>query len=124
MNTTEREPRMSAKHSETHSRTPWAIGGRNANDNTIAIFEGRISNPAKRIALALVTPQPFYHDTQEANAAYIVRCVNSHEQLVSALAAAQSALVALSTPDEPGDMPEPLLEQISHALEIARGETQ
>lgn len=63
-----------------HTPTPWNIApGRNAADNTIEIREGLYS------AVAYVAPRPHYADNQEANAAFIIRAVNSHEELLDSL---------------------------------------
>ena len=106
-------PNMSAKHSETHSALPWSTS---PDYETVIYGVGGI-NTGKAIALVYEN----WDGSTEADAAYIVRCVNSHEQLVSALELAREALYLHTGPDEPGDMPDPLQEQISDALEIARG---
>lgn len=58
----------------------------------------------------------------KADAAYIVRACNAHETLIAALRAAHEALLYVKGADEPGDMPDPLIEQIEGALRLAQGE--
>ncbi len=116
---------MSAQNTG-HSALPWAMetfGLELDEYGNVLRGEGRIISGGKHadtIVCEMAGGIPLFE--HEANAAYIVRACNSHERLVGALQAAQAALVALSTPDEPGDMPDALLEQIADALAQAEGD--
>lgn len=82
---------------QTHTPTPWIVAARNESDNTIDI---RSEEYKDRELVASVTPKPHYADNQEANAAYIVKCVNAHDELVSELRDALDELKAKGyTPD-------------------------
>lgn len=68
-----------------HTPTPWI-----ASDRRVSAHDGT------QIASAMLNGSTVgnHIDTDVANAAHIVRCVNSHDELVAALAKARGALEA------------------------------
>jgi hypothetical protein len=69
-----------------HTPTPWGVGKRNLDDNTIDIVaETGTQSYNKKQTIALVSPVGEWSDGyQEDNAEFIVRAVNSHGALLKA----------------------------------------
>ena len=82
-----------------HTPTPWSYDGR----DIWATNSGNAVNVAR-----LLTPK-----LAEANAAFIVKAVNSHAALVEALKAAQSYI------ETPGDLSRPEVTFLQEDIEIA-----
>ena len=88
-----------------HTPTPWQISSANAFHRAM-IF----AYPAhKQTAVAALTEG----DNADANAAHIVRCVNSHDELVAAL----EWLVNCADPNNDGELDR--TKDVEHAIEQA-----
>jgi hypothetical protein len=81
-----------------HSPLPWAT-----EDTTLDICTGIVSvetvdaiqvSPASRMSYAIAyVPSEYHVETQRANAEFIVRAVNSHEELVAALEGLRALII-------------------------------
>jgi hypothetical protein len=117
-------PKTEPRHVEIrHTATPWKIGTRNPEDNTLPICT---QGEGYKEAIASVLPRPHYADNQVANAALIVRAVNAHESL---LKAAKSAVLAIEYQASPEATTQRKSDALNAALEslieaIAKAEAE
>lgn len=73
----------------THTPTPWFSEGRPP--NMVLLFSGKDMGNRKSPCILLAD------DDQAANAAFIVRAVNCHDELVEALTNARRIILALDS---------------------------
>ena len=104
-----------------HTPTPWHIGERDPYDNTLTVCaKGR--HEFVEVPVAAIRPRPFYANNQEANAAFIVRAVNSHAALVEALTAAVVQMEYTGDGSEAAKYQWPALYDMARAaLTLAKG---
>jgi len=83
----------------THTQTPWRVGGFDENINRAIVNDTHV--------IALVTDigsSDQFYNQQLANAEYIVKAVNSYEELLEAAKEALDVLDSLEYYDEARDM--------------------
>jgi len=102
---------MTTKTQTTHTPTPWYVNG-----SLIAP-----TRTGKRFAIAEIFRDNV--QTAKANAAFIVRCVNSHAALVEAVEDARDTLIGMGSPDKTdyADV-ETAITRFDAALRLAKGQ--
>ena len=101
----------------THTPTPWHVSAHwDSYYSPYYLLHGDVPADNEQTATSI-------RDQHEANAAFIVRCCNSHDQLVKALELTKdnlSRLIAAKHSDEV--LMSPWLKVVKIALAAARGE--
>lgn len=100
-----------------HTPLPWRIEDDNSFTTTKAIVSDALDQYGQISVIGAVWPGGFSDETKEANAAFIVRAVNSHEKLVKALEACENVIGMARLQ---GKLSDNGLSPVSDALILAR----